>query len=182
MGFFSDIVGTAVGALGGFVAGGPAGAVVGGLAGLSQAGTETQIVQKGATTRQFGETASQQVVRLAGEQAAQTQLAAIQAGGAAPLMIATGGMKNKIMTVVQTINPAGVVIRTKVLDGAPFLMRKDFVALKRTQKLIRMAARRLGGRKLSKRDLDHAEQDGLIKGLLAAGDKTSTALAIIDPD
>ncbi len=180
MGFFSSLASGAIGALGGFLAGGPAGAVAGGIGGLALApDTETQIVQKGATTRQFGESASQQVVRLANEQAAQTQLAVIQAGGA-PAMIAAAGLKNRIMTVVQTISPAGVVIRSKTLEGAPFLMRKDFVTLKRTQKLIRVAARRLGSRGSSKKDLDHAEQDGLIKGLLAAGDKTSTALALLD--
>jgi len=91
------------------------------------------------------------------------------------------GMKNRIQTVVQTLSPAGLVLKEKILSGAPFLMRKDFVALKRTMKLIRVASRRLGtGKRMTKAQQEHAERDGLIKGLLAAGDNTSTALALLD--
>ncbi len=58
---------------------------------------------------------------------------------------ADGGqrMKNRVITRVQTLNPANEVIREKVLMGAPFLMQKDFQIARRVIKLSKQAAARV---------------------------------------
>lgn len=77
------------------------------------------------------------------------QVAATRAGlavsaGAAPAVAgAVVRMKNISITTVQTINPAGQIVKQVVLAGKPFLMRKDFVTAKRVIKAIRKAGTKI---------------------------------------
>jgi len=91
-----------------------------------------------------------------------------------------GGMKNKVITKVQTFNPAGVMIGEKIMPGSPFLMRSAFVNLKKTQKLIRTAKKQLPtGRSGAKQDEKIAQLEGLIQGIIASGhDSGHAALAL----
>jgi len=61
--------------------------------------------------------------------------AAIQAAKAPavtlPGVVAPGGLKNVVRTVVQTIAPNGTIVRSELLMGRPFLMDKDIVTAKR---------------------------------------------------
>lgn len=43
----------------------------------------------------------------------------------------TGGESNRTRTIVQTINPAGQVVRQRVLRGTPHLMNRDLMVAKR---------------------------------------------------
>jgi len=69
--------------------------------------------------------------------------------------------KNRIRTVVQTILPNGQVCEQKVLEGRPFLMRKDFVTAKRVRKLIQAAKT-----KIIPTRREESEQTKLVKAVV----------------
>lgn len=61
-------------------------------------------------------------------------------------------MKNTVRTVVQTINPAGQVIRQEIFPGRPFLMQKDFTIAKRVIKLAAKAHGKIPRRTVKQSD------------------------------
>lgn len=69
--------------------------------------------------------------------------------------------KNRIQTIVQTILPNGQVCEQVVLEGRPFLMRKDFVTAKRVRKLISKAKT-----KIIPTRREESEQTKLIKAVV----------------
>lgn len=186
MGFFSKFATALAGGAVGFLTGGPLGGIAGATGALA-APTLT-----GARTRVGG--AQQRGIALAGETFLQTTQRKI-AAGTEPLALAAAArraalvtgqvrLKNMVQTVVQTIAPDGTVIREVVLEGRPFLMRKDFVILKRTLKMIAIADKRVPRarrRGLKERD-ELNELQGLVKGLIAGGDRTAARLINIDND
>lgn len=58
-------------------------------------------------------------------------------------IVAVPGMRNVVTTTVRTTDPAGNTVGIEVLEGRPFLMRKDFVTAKRVIKALRKAAARI---------------------------------------
>lgn len=91
-----------------------------------------------------------------------------------PVGVAVPGlMKNRISTVVQTIAPDGRVIESKVLEGAPFLMKKDFVTAKRVRKLISKAKN-----KIVPTRREESEQSKLMKAVVT----TATRRVLTGPD
>jgi len=95
---------------------------------------------------------------------------------AAPSLVALAGdraMKNRISTVVQTIAPDGTIIESKVLEGAPFLMKKDFVTAKRVRKLISKAKT-----KIVPTPRQESEQSKLMKAVVT----TATRRVLTGPD
>jgi len=71
-------------------------------------------------------------------QAGQFAAQEVQAGQIAALR-----GKNRVMTTIQTINPAGQVIKSVTRQGRPFLMQKDFTIAKKVIKLAAQAAARI---------------------------------------
>jgi len=63
--------------------------------------------------------------------------------GAAVSGAITQRMKNVVITRIQTINPAGQIVKEVVKMGAPFLMSKDFNIAKKVFKLSAKAAARM---------------------------------------
>ena len=84
---------------------------------------------------------------------------------------AMGGMKNRIETRVLTVAPNGTVLNVKVLDGAPWLMRKDFVIMKRVIRTLSRGEKRIPRKrtKSAKEAEELALMKGLVKGLIASG-------------
>ncbi len=84
---------------------------------------------------------------------------------------ARGGQKNRIETRVLTISPDGVVVDTKILEGAPWLMRKDFVIMKRVIRTLTKGEKRVPRKRTrSTKDAEElALMKGLVKGLIASG-------------
>lgn len=76
-------------------------------------------------------------------------------------LVACPTNKNVIRTIVQTILPDGTVCKEEVLQGRPFLMRKDFVTAKRVRKLISKAKT-----KIIPTRREESEQTKLIKAVV----------------
>jgi len=151
--FLTGLVGAALPIATQVLSGGALGGVAAALP-IAQSALQQQ--QAGATASALGITPA--------------QIAANQAAAAAGVTIG-GGMKNKVVTKVQTFNPAGVMIKEKILPGSPFLMRTAFVNLTKTMKLIRVAKKKLpSGRSGAKQDEKIAQLEGLIQGIIASGD------------
>jgi len=85
--------------------------------------------------------------------------------------VARGGTKNRIETRILTIMPNGTVINVKVLDGAPWLMRKDFIIMKRVIRTLSRGEKRIPKKRTrSTKDAEElALMKGLVKGLIASG-------------
>lgn len=84
---------------------------------------------------------------------------------------ARGGMKNRVETRVITIAPDGGIVDTVILEGAPWLMRKDFVIMKRVIRTLSRGEKRIP-RKTTRSTKDAEElalMKGLVKGLIASG-------------
>jgi len=92
-------------------------------------------------------------------------------------------MKNFVRTIVQTIDPSGKVVRQETLDGAPWLMRKDFVVMKRVLRTLESGEKKVPRRtsKSPKKDKDLATALGMLKGLMASG-RGVPLIANIDND
>jgi len=180
--FFKSLTTAAVGAAGGFLTGGPAGAVAGAVGAVTATNILTPTtavgggVQRG--TQLAGETATQAIRRRVAAGGEPLIQAAIARGAVVPRL------KNMVRTLVQTIAPDGTIIREVILEGRPFLMRKDFVTLKRTLKLISAAEKRIPrARRRGQKDRDELnELQGLVRGLIAGDNPTARALTVIDTD
>ena len=72
-----------------------------------------------------------------------------------------GGSKNRIMTIVQTMDADGNVLCEEELEGRPFLMRKDFVIAKRVRKLITKAKS-----KIAPARREESDQTKLVKAIV----------------
>jgi len=176
MGFLDSAI-TLLGSVAtGFLAGGPAGAAVAGvsaLGGVGETGLTSGLGSLGTAGAGLIQTGT------AAENLAASQSLALTGSSAAVVPgVAPGFMKNITRTTVQTIAPDGRVVRSTVLKGSPFLMRTDFVILKRTLKLIGIAEERVPrprtrGQKAAKKQ---AHTQGLIEGIVSAGNSTAAAL------
>jgi len=188
MGFLDTIKSVLGGAIAGGLTGGPLGAAVGATGAFIGGAAGVPAVQTTAAALTQGVSPAGAI--LTGLPAITGPIVAQALPGIAQAVLPSGqvvpqvmGMKNVTQTIVQTLNPAGQLIRQVILRGRPFLMRRDFVNLKRTMKLIRQANARLGGRRAAtKKQKEEAEQLGLLKGLAVAGNETATALAVLDSD
>jgi len=172
MGFLDTALGLLAGAAGGFVAGGPAGAIAGGLGSLG--GLQTPALATGGVTA--GAITPAVVTALATQSPQEIARAnAVLAAGLQP----TGLMKNMVQTIVQTIAPNGSIVRSTILKGRPFLMNSDFVVLKRTLKLIGIAEDRIPRPRTrgTKAKVEQAHTQGMIEGLVSAGNPTARLLA-----
>jgi len=171
MGFFDTVLTTLSSAAAGFVVGGPGGALAGGLGSLT--GTPTAAAATAVSGLTAGAITPAVVTALATPTT--RELAAIAATTGGP----TGFMKNITRTTVQTIDPSGKVVRSTVLKGSPYLMRSDFVILKRTLALIADAEERVPRPRTrgQKAKLDQAHTKGLLEGLVSAGHPTAALLA-----
>jgi len=171
MGFFDKALGALVGAAAGFAVGGPGGAIAGGLGSLAPSpAAAAPVVATGIAAG----VASAITPALRQSTA---ELAAIQA--VATPGAATGFQKNITRTMVQTIAPNGTVVRSTILKGSPYLMRSDFVILKRTLGLIQDAEQliprpRTRGQKAAK---EQAHTKGMLEGLVAASSPTQALIA-----
>jgi len=84
---------------------------------------------------------------------------------------AEGGSKNRTETRVLTIAPNGNIIEIKILEGSPWLMRKDFVIMKRVIRTLSRGEKRIP-KKRTRNVKDQEElalMKGLVKGLIASG-------------
>jgi len=70
-------------------------------------------------------------------------VAGLPALAAPRAIVGAPGLKNVVTTTVRTTDPAGNTVGIEVLEGRPFLMRKDFVTAKRVIKALRKAAARI---------------------------------------
>ncbi len=135
MGFLDGLLTTVGGILG--LVGGPVGAGVG--AGLGS--TAASLIQgQGVPTasQQLGVTGA---TILGGPVAGGIQ-ASVSAG-------TVGRMKNRVVTIVQTLAPDGTILRQKILEGAPFLMQKDFQIARRVIKLSAKAAAKIPKKRIA---------------------------------
>jgi len=154
MGFgFDDLIGAV-----GTILGGP---VVGAAA------------QKGAQALGIGE-ADEPAKKAAVETAAGTSLAkvgATQAVASGVGAITGVRMKNEVRTIVETLNPANQVIRREILAGRPWLMRTDFVVMKRVLRTLDTGNEKVPRKttKSPKKDKDLAKALGMIQGMIACG-------------
>jgi len=130
MGFLDGLLSTIGGALG--LVGGPVGVGVG----ASLGSTAASLLQGGGVP-----TASQQLGVTAAGIVGGPLGGGIQSAVSSTVGVAR--MKNRVITRVQTLNPQDQVIREKILEGAPFLMQKDFQVARRVIKASAMAARRI---------------------------------------
>jgi len=87
--------------------------------------------------------------------------AAVQQAVVSPQAVGCPTGKNRIRTIVQTILPNGQVCEQKILEGRPFLMRKDFVTAKRVRKLIQAAKT-----KIIPTRREESEQTKLVKAVV----------------
>lgn len=87
--------------------------------------------------------------------------AAVEQAVVSPAGLGCPTGKNRIRTIVQTILPNGQVCEQKVLEGRPFLMRKDFVTAKRVRKLIQGAKT-----KIIPTRREESEQTKLVKAVV----------------
>jgi len=174
MGFLDSAI-TLLGSVAtGFLAGGPAGAAVAGVSALGGVG-ETGLTSGLGSLGTAGAGAIQ--TGTAAENLAASQRLALT-GSSMITGVPTGFMKNITRTTVQTIAPDGSIVRTTVMKGSPYLMRSDFVILKRTLALIadaeeRVPRPRTRGQKAAK---EQAHTQGLLEGIVAAGNPTAALL------
>jgi len=91
-------------------------------------------------------------------------------GGIQASISATTGvqrMKNRVITIVQTLAPDNSVIRQKILEGAPFLMQKDFQIARRVIKLSAKAAARIPKKRIAQ-TVAAQLKDAIERGALTA--------------
>ena len=155
MGFLTDIITAGATIFGGPVTGG----IVGGLLGVEPAKVPTAL----ATTDAAG------IISpiLSGAAAITKVLAPSQITVGQP----TGSMKNIVRTIVQTINPAGKIVNQDILEGSPWLMRKDFVVMKRVLRTLASGNEKVP-RKTSRtpgKDKDLAKAQGMIQAFMSLG-------------
>lgn len=162
MGFLDNIISGLGGAAVGFLTGGPAGAVAGGVAGFAAGDTDTpaQPTASTALTVPSAATTALKPTATVAPPGGITVGKVLQtlALGPVPLLaaVATGvldppsaavaarmGGKNRVVTTVSTVNPAGQIIKQVNLAGRPFLMNKDLVIAKRVFRTIQKASTRL---------------------------------------
>lgn len=93
---------------------------------------------------------------------------------------ALGGSKNRIQTEILTINPAGQVIGREVRDGRPWLMRTDFVVMKRVLRTLSAGNKRVP-RKVT-RSRQQAEELAMVKGLVKGLISGKQGITVIDTD
>jgi len=109
---------------------------------------------------------------LVGLKAKPAAIAAVQKGIITPkLLAATGRLKNIVMTTVETIAPDGTIVDSEVLKGSPWLMRSDFVIMKRVLRTITAGEKRIPRKSVKSRKAEKelALMSGVVKGLLASG-------------
>jgi len=162
MGFLDNIISGLGGAVTGFLTGGPAGAIAGGIAGVVAGDTDTPKQITAAPTvspTSLSTRALTPVTTLApaGGSTLGKLLQSVALGGLPQAVVGLTGVldppavaaagcpagKNRVLTVVQTFDPAGRVVKQTVLDGRPFLMNKDLVIAKRVFRTIQKASTRL---------------------------------------
>jgi len=160
MGFFDTLLTAVGGGVAGFLTGGPVGAAVGAAGGLLSGGDEpSKIAQTrpalsntsltgasatppGGIINTLSGIATQQIPgaqALLGLETAVTAREQIAAAGA----VAGMAGKNRVITTITTINPAGQIVKQKQEPGRPFLMNKDIVTAKRVFRTITKASGRL---------------------------------------
>jgi len=81
----------------------------------------------------------------------------------------TGRMKNFVRTVVQTIAPDGALVNQEVLEGSPWLMRKDFVVMKRVLRTLASGDKKVPRKttRSPKKDKALAEAQGFMKAMVS---------------
>lgn len=158
MGFFDTLLTAVGGGVAGFLTGGPVGAAVGAAGGLLSGGQEpSKIAQTRPALSTTGLTAASAVAPSGGLVNTLAGIATQQIPGAQALLgletavagreqiaaaAAVAGMagKNRVITTVTTLNPAGQIVKQKQLAGRPFLMNKDLVIAKRVFRTIAKAS------------------------------------------
>lgn len=160
MGFFSDLLTTGAGLAGAFL-------------GIPAAKTAVQTVTAPSKIAQTVPQTTLATIPTAGifgtSLSTKTEVPISQLIAGPPA--ALGGSKNRLETRVLTVAPNGTVINVKVLDGAPWLMRKDFIIMKRVIRTLTRGEKRVP-RKRTKSTKDAEElalMKGLVKGLIASG-------------
>jgi len=142
----------------GFLTGGPVGAVAGALGGISaEDEAQKQIAGPmklsptsltGASKQLLAETQPGTISKVLSTLALgplPLGLLAAQESAERAAGVPGGAVsgKNRIITTVSTINPAGQVVKQKNLEGSPFLMNKDLVTAKRVFRTIAKASGRM---------------------------------------
>jgi len=155
MGFMDVLISAGTG----FLLGGPAGAVAGGIAAFAAEGEDeaakpmlsnTSLTKASGGTaaapapaeqtllQKIGSAISGGAAAVAGEALAPEVTAAVTKGG-----FACPTNKNRVRTIIQTISPAGKVIRQSIEKGRPFLMNRDIVIAKRVFRTVAKVSGRL---------------------------------------
>jgi len=157
---FTDVL---VGAGVGFLLGGPAGAAAGGFAAIEAEGqvdatkavvpsstslTTATVGTKAATTepsffQQLGAVLGGGVGSSIAGALAPAVTTAVTTGGKVVTTAGCPSGKNQVRTIIQTLNPAGQVIKQKIERGRPFLMARDIVIAKRVFRTVAKVSGRL---------------------------------------
>ncbi len=93
--------------------------------------------------------------------------------------------KNRVQTVIQTINPAGKVIKTVTQAGRPFLMQKDFTIAKRVIKLAAAAAARIPRKRVQEgigAQITRAVKQKVLSTIVNGGNGNGKALTVVDTE
>ncbi len=97
-----------------------------------------------------------------------------------PTREATGGGKNRVQTEVLTIAPNGTIVNAQILEGRPWLMRKDFVIMKRVLRTLSAGNKRVP-RKVT-RSRQQAEELAMVKGIVKGLIGSRPNVQVIDTD
>lgn len=132
-----------------------------------QAGISAGAKLFGAVT---GEQAAIEAGQIAGGEfvaASQTAAARRTAGRVQALEMAAG--KNRVQTVIQTVNPAGQIVKQIIKKGRPFIMANDFTIARRVIKLAAQAAARIPKKRVPQgisAQITHAVKDKVLKQIV----------------
>ena len=154
MGFLTDIITAGATIFGGPALGAAATAILGGPDPSAQTPAQQATSQGAAPTIMAGGAG---IVRM------------IRGTGAIEVGKPTGMLKNVTQTIVQTIAPDGKLVRQEILEGTPWLMRKDFVIMKRVLRTLASGDKRVP-RKTSrspKKDKALAKAQGFMEAIIS---------------
>lgn len=190
MGFLDKLLSGLGGAAVGFATGGPAGAIAGGIGGLlaEDEDPSTAVATMKPSNTSITRATTAPDTRLTTPSTASKLLSGLVLGplplgalalseraeAAAGLAAIPGGGKNRVITTVSTINPAGQIIKQKQLAGRPFLMNKDIVTAKRVFRTIQKASGRLPRRTVKEgktKQLTDAVMDKALSNVITDGGK-----------
>ncbi len=156
MGFLTDIITAGATIFGGPALGAAATAILGGPEPAAQTPAQQATSQGASPTIMAGAAG---IVRM------------IRGTGTVEVGKPTGRMKNVVQTIVQTIAPDGKLVRQETLEGAPWLMRKDFVVMKRVLRTLAAGEKRVPRKSTGTpgKDKALAKAQGMLQAFMALG-------------